>query len=75
MNYAKVKKYSLKCDIFLISYERGTNIMEKTKIRKKLSDSSKSVLKNVAIHYANVACPFFTYQPKISEEVKKLRKF
>ena len=49
--------------------------MEKTKIRKKLSDSSKSVLKNVAIHYANVACPFFTYQPKISEEVKKLRKF
>lgn len=45
------------------------------KIRKKLTGSSKSVLKNVAIHYANVACPFFAYQLKISEEVKKFSKF
>ena len=29
----------------------------------------------IATHYANVACPFFTYQPKMSVDVKKLRKF
>ncbi|MGN0319479.1 MAG: cyclic lactone autoinducer peptide [Lachnospira sp.] len=30
---------------------------------------------SVAEHYANVACPIITYQPKMSDEVKKLRKF
>ena len=40
-------------------------------VRGKIANKTK----NVATHYANVACPFFTYQPKMSAEVKKLRKF
>ena len=36
---------------------------------------TKNAAIKVATHYANVACPFFTYQPKMSAEVKKLRKF
>lgn len=49
--------------------------MEKSQIGKGLADVSKIFLKSVAVHYANVACPFFTYQPKINKEVRKLRKF
>lgn len=44
-------------------------------LKKMVADKSKNVAIKVATHYANVACPFFTYQPRMSSEVKKLRKF
>lgn len=40
-----------------------------------MADKTKGVVMKVAIHYANVACPFFTYQPKVTNNIKKLRKF
>ena len=40
-------------------------------VRGKIANKTK----NVAIKVATHACPFFTYQPKMSAEVKKLRKF
>lgn len=47
-------------------------------IRDKLGNSTekitKSVLTKFASHYANMACPLFTYQPKVDVKVKKLRK-
>ena len=44
-------------------------------VRGKIANKTKNAAIKVATHYANVACPFFTYQPKLSAEVKKLRKF
>ena len=44
-------------------------------VRGKLLTKQRMQTIKVATHYANVACPFFTYQPKMSVEVKKLRKF
>lgn len=44
-------------------------------VRGKIANKTKKAAIKVATHYANVACPFFTYQPKMSVEVKKLRKF
>ena len=43
--------------------------------RGTIATKTKNAAIKVATHYANVACPFFTYQPKMSAEVKKLRKF
>ena len=39
-------------------------------VRGKIANKTKNVAIKVATHYANVACPFFTYQPKMSAEVK-----
>ena len=47
----------------------------RNKINKKIADSVKQVAVKVTKHYANVTCPFLTYQPQLSKEVKKLRKF
>ena len=47
----------------------------KEKTNKSLAKITKKIATSVAIYYANVACPFLTYQPKISDEVKKLRRF
>ena len=44
-------------------------------VRGKIANKTKNAAIKVATHYANVACPFFTYQPKMSAEVMKLRKF
>ena len=49
--------------------------MIENKIKMKIANNVKNVAVKVATHYANVACPFTTYQPKVSKEVKKLRKF
>ena len=49
--------------------------MIENKIKMKIANNVKNVAVKVATHYVNVACPFFTYQPKVSKEVKKLRKF
>lgn len=49
--------------------------MIENKIKMKIANNVKNVAVKVATHYANVACPFLTYQPKVSKEVKKLRKF
>ena len=43
--------------------------------KKSVSDAIKNLAKRSAIHYANVACPVITYQPKAGQEVKRLRKF
>ena len=40
-------------------------------VRGKIANKTKNAAIKVATHYANV----FTYQPKMSVEVKKLRKF
>lgn len=47
----------------------------KTKYNKGIANLAKKTAIKVATYYSNVACPFITYQPKISKEVKKLRKF
>lgn len=38
-------------------------------VRGKIANKTKNAAIKVATHYANVACPFFTYQPKMSAEV------
>ncbi len=46
-----------------------------TKINKQVASIAKKTAVKFAAYYANVACPFITYQPKMSKEVKKLRDF
>ncbi|MBQ2882233.1 MAG: cyclic lactone autoinducer peptide [Alphaproteobacteria bacterium] len=46
--------------------------MKKTKMTKNLV---KKVAMYVAKADANAACPCITYQPKMPDSVKKLRKF
>ncbi len=41
---------------------------------KKLSNLEKILVVAVAKHYASGACPFFTYQPKMTKAVKNLKK-
>lgn len=48
--------------------------MEK-EIKTKVANGVKKVAVMAATYYANVACPFVTYQPQMSKGVKKLRKF
>lgn len=45
------------------------------RINKEISKIARKAAIKAASYYANVACPFITYQPKMSDEVKKLRKF
>lgn len=35
-------------------------------VRGKIANKTKNVAIKVATHYANVACPIITYQPKMS---------
>lgn len=44
-------------------------------VKRIVAGKLQNLSVKVAAHYANVACPILTYQPKMSEEVKKLRKF
>ena len=47
-----------------------------TKNTKKIvATKLMTATEKVAEHYANVACPIISYQPKMSDKVKKLRKF
>ena len=39
-------------------------------INSKVADVAKLVAVKVAKHYANVTCPFLTYQPIMNKEVK-----
>lgn len=41
------------------------------KINKQVASIAKKTAVKFATYYANVACPFITYQPKMSKEVKK----
>jgi len=43
--------------------------------RKEINKIIKKATIIIATHYANVTCPLFTYQPQLSDAVKKLRKF
>lgn len=44
------------------------------KLDKRVAELTKKVIIKFATYYANVACPFITYQPKMSNEVKNLRR-
>ena len=44
-------------------------------VKRIVAGKLQNLSVKVAAHYANVACPILTYQPKMSEEVKKLRRF
>ena len=44
-------------------------------VKQVMAGKLQKLSVKVAAHYANVACPIITYQPKMSAEVKKLRKF
>ena len=44
------------------------------KIREVIEEKKQVLAVKVAKHYANVSCPFITYQPELPEEVKKLKK-
>ncbi len=44
------------------------------KIKKLIADKRDDLAIKVAKHYANVTCPLITYQQKLPDEVKKLRK-
>ena len=48
--------------------------MKKQSVKEVCSKLAKNVAVKVAEMYANEACPYITYQPKMSKEVKKLRK-
>lgn len=48
--------------------------MGTTDVKSKVANKSKAFATRAAVHYANVSCPFLTYQPKMSKEVKNLRK-
>lgn len=43
-----------------------------------MEEKKKSVIckliKASAVYYANVTCPLFTYQPKVGNGIKKIRK-
>ena len=45
----------------------------------KKNNVTKKVMENVAVKVAtadaNAACPFITFQPKLPQAVKKMRKF
>lgn len=43
--------------------------------KKIVATKLMTATEKVAEHYANVVCPIITYQPKMSDEVKKLRNF
>ena len=44
-------------------------------VKRIVAGKLQNLSVKVAAHYANVAFPILTYQPKMSEEVKKLRRF
>lgn len=69
-----------KCDIrieisdYLIYYiTEGGFIMKEQK--SKATEVKERVAYSIAKHYANVSCPLFTYQTKMPDSVKKMRKF
>ena len=45
------------------------------KNKKKLRNLINKIAIKIATMEANTACPCITYQPKVPESVKKLRKF
>ena len=44
----------------------------KKDIKKIVANKLMTATEKVAEHYANVACPIISYQPKMSDEVKKI---
>ncbi len=47
--------------------------MYKRFVRDHINKAVKSIAIKTASHYANVTCPVITYQPKISDAIKRLR--
>lgn len=43
---------------------------KKLKLNKEVADIAKKAAIEFATFYANVACPFITYHPKMSKEIK-----
>lgn len=48
--------------------------MQKKTIRDHVNKAVKGIAMKTASHYANVTCPVITYQPKVSDAIKQLRK-
>ena len=44
------------------------------KLDKQVAELTNKAAIKIATYYANVACPFIIYQPKMSNEVKNLRR-
>lgn len=44
-------------------------------IKKKFGSTLANVARKITESNVNTACPFLTYQPKLPESAKKLRKF
>jgi hypothetical protein len=51
--------------------ERGNLVLKKYFMAKFLAN----IAKQIATKNVNSACTLFFYQPKLSEKIKKLRKF
>lgn len=49
--------------------------MKTEKSMKSMKKIGKAVATRVAEHYANVTCPLVVFQPKMTDSVKRLRKF
>lgn len=43
--------------------------------KNKVTEIKERIAYSIAKHYANVSCPLFTYQTKMPDSVKKMRKF
>lgn len=75
MNFAMCQISACPCCIVNASRRKEGDTMAKEKLGNSTEKITKNVLTKFATHYANVACPLFTYQPKVGMMVKKLRKF
>lgn len=49
--------------------------MRNQKTPSSMKRFGKKLAVRAAEHYANVSCPLVVYQPKMTESVKRLRKF
>lgn len=43
--------------------------------KNKVKEIKEMIAYSIAKHYANVSCPLFTYQTKMPDSVKNMRKF
>lgn len=63
---------------YIINLYYHDTIKEKEEVSLQMSEVKKQIanklIKATASYYANVACPLFTYQPKVGKGVKSLRK-
>ena len=56
----------------MIQFEKKEEVS--TLMKKVKNQVANKLVKATAKYYANVACPLFTYQPKVGKGIKSLRK-